>query len=47
MFMNECIDSTVGHIHVCFVVFLDSDDPRTSCSFQFDVDDVNISTWIT
>jgi hypothetical protein len=34
MFMNECIDSTMDHIHVCFVVLLPSDDPRTSWSFQ-------------
>jgi hypothetical protein len=32
--MNECIDSTVGRIHVCFAVLLASDDPRTSWSFQ-------------
>jgi hypothetical protein len=31
---NECIDSTVDHIHVCFDVFLTSDDPRTSWSFN-------------
>ncbi len=30
----ECIDSTMGHIHVCFVVLLVSDDPRTSWSFH-------------
>jgi hypothetical protein len=34
MFMNECIDSTMGLIHVCFAVLFDSDDPRTSWSFQ-------------
>jgi hypothetical protein len=34
MFMNECIDSTIGRIHVCFAVLLASDDPRTSWSFQ-------------
>ena len=32
--MNECIDSTIGRIHVCFVVSLSSDDPRTSWSFH-------------
>ena len=32
--MNECIDSTMGRIHVCFAVLLASDDPRTSWSFQ-------------
>jgi hypothetical protein len=32
--MNECIDSTMGHIHVCFAVLLVSDDPRTSWSFH-------------
>jgi hypothetical protein len=31
MFMNECIDSTIGRIHVCLSVLLVSDDPRTSC----------------
>jgi hypothetical protein len=31
MFMNECIDSTIGHIHVYLSVLLASDDPRTSC----------------
>jgi hypothetical protein len=30
MFMNECIDSKMGPIHVCFAVLLASDDPRTS-----------------
>ena len=34
MFMNECIDSTMGRIHVCFAVLLASDDPRTSWSFH-------------
>ncbi len=34
VYMNECIDSTMGHIHVCFAVLLASDDPRTSWSFQ-------------
>ncbi len=34
MYMNECIDSTIGHIHVCVTVLLASDDPRTSWSFQ-------------
>jgi hypothetical protein len=34
MFMNECIDSTMGHIHVYFVVLFTSDDPRTSWSFH-------------
>jgi hypothetical protein len=32
--MNECIDSTMGRIHVCFAVLLASDDPRTSWFFQ-------------
>jgi hypothetical protein len=32
--MNECIDSTMVHIHVCFAVLLVNDDPRTSWSFQ-------------
>jgi hypothetical protein len=35
--MNECIDSTMGRIHVCFAVLLASDDPRTSWSFQTSV----------
>ena len=35
--MNECIDSTMGHIHVCFAVLLASDDPRTSWSFQLNL----------
>ncbi len=40
--MNECIDSTMGRIHVCFAVLLASDDPRTSWSFQpKDKDEVN------
>ncbi len=34
MFMNECTDSTMGLIHVCFAVLLPSDDLRTSWSFQ-------------
>ncbi len=34
--MNECIDSSMGHIHVCFAVLLTSDDPRTSRSFHKD-----------
>ncbi len=34
VYMNECIDSTMDHIHVCFAVLLASDDPRTSWSFQ-------------
>jgi hypothetical protein len=34
MFMNECIDSKMGHIHVCFPVLIPSDDPRTNWSFQ-------------
>ena len=34
MYLNECIDSTMGRIHVCFAVLLASDDPRTSWSFQ-------------
>jgi hypothetical protein len=25
--MNECIDSTMGHIHVYFIVLFTSDDP--------------------
>ena len=33
LFMNECLDSTMGHIHVCFDVLLPRDDPRTSRSF--------------
>jgi hypothetical protein len=36
VYMNECIDSTMGHIHVCFAVLLASDDPRTSWSFQLE-----------
>ncbi len=32
---NECIDSTMGRIHVCFAVLLASDDPRTSWSFNW------------
>ncbi len=35
MFMNECIDSTMGGIHVCFAVLLASDNPRTSRSFNY------------
>jgi hypothetical protein len=31
MFMNECIDSTMGCIHVCFDVLLASDDPSHVC----------------
>jgi hypothetical protein len=34
MFMNECIDSTMGHIPRMLAVLLASDDPRTSWSFQ-------------
>jgi len=34
MFMNECIDSTVGHIHVLLAVLLASDDPRTRWSLH-------------
>ncbi len=34
VYMNECIDSTMGRIHVYFAVLLASDDPRTSWSFQ-------------
>ena len=30
--MNECIDSTMGRIHVCFAVLLASDNPRTQYS---------------
>ena len=30
MFMNECIDSTMGHIPRILAVLLPSDDPRTS-----------------
>jgi hypothetical protein len=33
--MNECIDSTMVHIHVYFTVLCVSDDPRTSWSFQY------------
>jgi hypothetical protein len=32
--MNECIDSTMGHIPRMLAVLLASDDPRTSWSFQ-------------
>jgi hypothetical protein len=39
--MNECIDSTMGRIHVCFAVLLASDDPRTSWSFQLSVENDN------
>jgi hypothetical protein len=35
MFTNECFDSAMGRIHVCFAVLLASGDPRTSWSFQF------------
>jgi hypothetical protein len=31
MFMNEFFDSTMGRLHVYFVVLLPSDDPRTIC----------------
>jgi hypothetical protein len=34
MFMNECIDSTMGRIPRMLAVLLASDDPRTSWSFQ-------------
>jgi hypothetical protein len=34
MFINECIDSTVSHIHMFFDVLLASDDPRTSWFFS-------------
>jgi hypothetical protein len=32
--MNECIDSTMGHIPHMLPVLLSSDDPRTSWSFH-------------
>ncbi len=34
MFMNECIDSTMGRIPRMLAVLLASDDPRTSWSFH-------------
>jgi hypothetical protein len=34
MFMNECIDSTMGRIPRMLAELLASDDPRTSWSFQ-------------
>jgi hypothetical protein len=34
MFMNECIDSTMGRNPRILAVLLASDDPRTSWSFQ-------------
>ncbi len=34
VYLNECIDSTMDRIHVCFAVLLASDDPRTSWFFQ-------------
>jgi hypothetical protein len=34
MFVNECIDSTMGRNPRMLVVFLASDDPRTSWSFH-------------
>ncbi len=37
MFMNECIDSTMGRIPRMLAVLLASDDPRTSWSFQADI----------
>jgi hypothetical protein len=34
MFMNECIDSTMGRITRMLAELLASDDPRTSWSFH-------------
>jgi hypothetical protein len=34
MFMNECIDSTMGRIPRMLAELLASDDPRTSWSFH-------------
>jgi hypothetical protein len=34
MFMNECIDITMDHNPRMLAVLLDSEDPRTSWSFQ-------------
>ncbi len=37
MFMNECIDSTMGHNPRMLAVLLASDDPKTSWSFHVDL----------
>ncbi len=48
MFMNECIDSTMGRIPRMLAEWLASDDPRTSWSFQYpSVERKKIDFWKT